>query len=314
MAEGGKKKRRRRKADSEDAALQEASPAAAPAAPSAQEVDDLTLDDLQDGDGTYSLMDRPLLDAEMAVMKEDAPQEVAEADAAADGTKAQKPLYSFDPDLQFQLPVESESKGDIDSSTPLASSPSSQEVVKEGKGLALPELKDSRSRRKKRKQEQQAELEAESSPISRKDIEEFKKMLDLEPQLEPGRILPEEEVDLAALVLGVGARKFFFVERAYLQAGHLVLTAVVLLCAFVEYPGLPLTELPYELRDFLKAGLAVVFAINAVLAGAAGVTAKGLGNQPVGFWVGKTFLLGGLAYDQVTSIADEREEKAARAG
>ena len=37
-----------------------------------------------------------------------------------------------------------------------------------------------------------------------------------------------------------------------LKAGHLILLLSAVLCAFVEYPGNPLTEFPTEIRSFLK--------------------------------------------------------------
>lgn len=42
------------------------------------------------------------------------------------------------------------------------------------------------------------------------------------------------------------------IANSYLQSGHTVLLALVLLCGFVEIPGFPLTSLPYDVREFLK--------------------------------------------------------------
>jgi len=97
-------------------------------------------------------------------------------------------------------------------------------------------------------------------------------------------------------------QKFFVIEAQYLQAGHSILLLASLLCAFVEYPGNPLTEFPYEIRDFLKTGLLLTYLINTGLAVLALPLAAGK-NQPPLLWTAKTFLLGGLAFDEVRAWA-----------
>lgn len=42
------------------------------------------------------------------------------------------------------------------------------------------------------------------------------------------------------------------IDNSYLQSGHTVLLALVLVCGFIELPGFPLTSLPYDVREFLK--------------------------------------------------------------
>ena len=42
------------------------------------------------------------------------------------------------------------------------------------------------------------------------------------------------------------------IDNSYLQSGHTVLLALVLVCAFIDLPGFPLTSLPYDVREFLK--------------------------------------------------------------
>lgn len=42
------------------------------------------------------------------------------------------------------------------------------------------------------------------------------------------------------------------IDNSYLQSGHTVLLALLLVCAFIELPGFPLTSLPYDVREFLK--------------------------------------------------------------
>jgi hypothetical protein len=64
-----------------------------------------------------------------------------------------------------------------------------------------------------------------------------------------------------------------------------------------------LTEFPIEIRNFLKSGLAVTYAINAVLAVLAAFSAKSK-NLPAVFWFVKTFLVGGVAYYEITQAKD----------
>ena len=74
---------------------------------------------------------------------------------------------------------------------------------------------------------------------------------------------------------------------------------VTLLAAFVYDPGNPLTAFPTEIRSFLKEGLSVVLIINFVLAIRAGFIANSK-QLPSLFWAVKTFLLGGVAYYEIT--------------
>lgn len=62
-------------------------------------------------------------------------------------------------------------------------------------------------------------------------------------------------------------------------------------------------------------GLGTVYLINTVLAVLAGFKAKERG-QPIPLWVGKTFGVGGLAYDQLTQLPTlaEVEELNSRKG
>lgn len=57
--------------------------------------------------------------------------------------------------------------------------------------------------------------------------------------------------DAFSSILGEG-KPFVGIANSYLQSGHTVLLALVLLCGFVELPGFPLTSLPYDVREFLK--------------------------------------------------------------
>jgi hypothetical protein len=92
----------------------------------------------------------------------------------------------------------------------------------------------------------------------------------------------------------------------YLQTGHGILLIVSLLAALVYAPGNPLTEFPSEIRSFLKQGLIVTYSINSVLAVQAYFNAKGK-NLPALFWAAKCFLLGGVAYYEITQARDPKK-------
>ena len=72
--------------------------------------------------------------------------------------------------------------------------------------------------------------------------------------------------------------------------------------------GFPLTQVPNEYRALLKQGLVITYAINA----AAAVYSRGIASakqEPVGFWFGKTFLLGGLALGELREIETSPEKR-----
>jgi hypothetical protein len=119
------------------------------------------------------------------------------------------------------------------------------------------------------------------------------------------------EYDTIAALIGTGApNKQGLYVLPYLQSGHILLLTVVLLCAFVYYPGFPLTELEEEVREKLKLGLSLTYIFNAVLAVFAFREAKKRG-QPGSFWAGKTAFLGGLAFQELrANVLTEEERKA----
>lgn len=57
--------------------------------------------------------------------------------------------------------------------------------------------------------------------------------------------------DTFSSLLGEG-KPFVGIANSYLQSGHTVLLLLTLLCGFVDLPGFPLTQLPYDIREFLK--------------------------------------------------------------
>lgn len=111
------------------------------------------------------------------------------------------------------------------------------------------------------------------------------------------------EYDFASALIGTGKpNKQGVYVLPYLQSGHILLLAVVLLVAFVYYPGFPLTEADDVTRDALKKGLALVALFNAGLSVFAYRAAK-LRAQPPAFWAFKTAFLGNIAFNELRTNA-----------
>uniref|UniRef100_A0A7S2V0V8 Uncharacterized protein n=1 Tax=Fibrocapsa japonica TaxID=94617 RepID=A0A7S2V0V8_9STRA len=241
--------------------------------------------------GSYSIMDRELLPIEYS-------DGVNKGKTVNKKKKKGFNIDEFDPD-DIELPVPSERlAGAADLTT------SFDKQAEETTGVfSLPDLKDVSARPKKQEAPEPVQAPAKRARLTRSDVEEFRRMTEIEPGFDPS-MFDDDKYDLANAVLGTYARPMFgAIDQGYLQAGHTVLLAVVLLCANIEYPGNPLTELPTEIRDFLKTGLVVNYAINAVLAVFSIFKARNL-SQPPQFWFGKTLLLGGLAYNELTQAKD----------
>jgi hypothetical protein len=64
----------------------------------------------------------------------------------------------------------------------------------------------------------------------------------------------EEAYDNVSALLGERATPFLGIPVGPLQVGHFVGSLAIILMAFVEYPGFPLTNLPTPLRDALQGG------------------------------------------------------------
>ena len=121
-----------------------------------------------------------------------------------------------------------------------------------------------------------------------------------------------EKYGTVSALLGEGAKPFLGIPTGPLQVGHFIGALTIILMAFVEYTGFPLTNLPTPLRDFLQGGLAVTYTINFVLAIFAAFMA-GEREQPLLLWVPKTFFVGGLAYDQLSQLPTKEQVKKAEA-
>jgi len=64
----------------------------------------------------------------------------------------------------------------------------------------------------------------------------------------------EEEYGAVSALLGERALPFLGIPTGPLQVGHFIGALVIVLMAFVEYPGFPLTNLPSPLRGSLQGG------------------------------------------------------------
>lgn len=133
----------------------------------------------------------------------------------------------------------------------------------------------------------------------KKKRDEFIQNLERDPNYGFKRLDEDDSYDWAAALIGRGSptKKGFFM-LPYLQTGHIVCLVVVLLGAFVYYPGFYLTELPESTREVLRKALAVVFSVNGILAGYAGWEASRR-NQPTLLWIVKCMMLGGLALNEL---------------
>jgi len=317
---GGKNvsKRRRRKRKKADAAAPssaaEASPAKAAAAPSASGDDEKKQ--------SAKAMAEQLLAQELMMYDEDdltsfTPQKLEEDDRIA--AAAQKAGFSV---------TGAEASGSV-----AAGSSESQ----------LEDLFDSREFLSRKREKALADAEREGRPssaiptkkkIKRSDVKAYEKLLEMDPLAdEDDSYFEDEGIDAVSAWLGDvepginegddetsnksgnRARKktsFLGIGTGPLQVGHTIGALGVVLMAFVEYPGFPLTNLPDPLRGALQGGLGTIYLINTILAVIAAISAPSR-NQPSLLWGVKTFAVGGIAYDQLMQIPTPEElEKRAR--
>jgi len=163
--------------------------------------------------------------------------------------------------------------------------------------------------------------------IKRSDIAAYNKLLELDPTAdEDDSYFEDEGIDIISALLGdvepgvgetdensnkSGKRiqkktSFLGIGSGPLQVGHFIGALGVVLMAFVQYPGFPLTNLPDPLRGALQGGLATIYLVNIVLAVIAAISAPSR-NQPSLLWGAKTFAVGGIAYDQLMQIPTPEE-------
>lgn len=137
--------------------------------------------------------------------------------------------------------------------------------------------------------------------IDRSNREEYLRVLQLNPFADADESMFQDEYDIIPSIFGSG--KLLGIPIPYLQTGHGILLIISVLGGLIYAPGNPLTEFPREIRDFLTTGLQVVYSINVVLAVQAFFNAKSK-NLPAIFWAFKTFVLGGVAYYEITQAVD----------
>lgn len=180
--------------------------------------------------------------------------------------------------------------------------------------FTLPDIKD--ALRKREMQDEIARIkeeEKESKPkIKRGDLDAYQKLLQKNPFGDADEeLFIEENYNIVSALLAERAAPFLGIPSGPIQVGHFIGALGIILMAFVEYPGFPLTNLPTAARECLRGGLATVYSINAVLAIMAVFKATERG-QPVALWISKTFAVGGLAFDQLSQLPTLEEMEVAK--
>jgi len=175
---------------------------------------------------------------------------------------------------------------------------------------ALPDIRNVLKKKEQKKLDAEAVVQKKSRKrISRNDRKAFLELLEAEPFADgDDSFFIEEEYGFVSAFLGEGALDFIGIPPGPLQIGHFIGALGIILCAFVEYPGFPLTNLPTPLRSSLQGGLATIYLINLILAVLAFFKA-GERGQSGALWAAKTFSVGGLAYDQLTQLPTLEEAK-----
>lgn len=90
-----------------------------------------------------------------------------------------------------------------------------------------------------------------------------KKLLEAEPFADADdSYFEDEEYGTVSALLAEGAKPFLGIPPGPLQVGHFIGSLVIILCAFIDYPGFPLTNLPTPLREGLQGGKICTFCIS----------------------------------------------------
>jgi len=181
----------------------------------------------------------------------------------------------------------------------------SAEAVDKNKVFRLPDLEgfmaDNASKDKKIESSVDGDSAEGKQRVDRSNQEEYLRVMQLNPFADADDAIFLDEYDIIPSIFGSG--KLLNIPVPYLQTGHGILLIISLLSALVYAPGNPLTEFPTEIRNFLKQGLAVTYSINTVLAVQAFFVAKSK-NLPAFFWAAKCFILGGVAFYEVSTSND----------
>ncbi|GKY93064.1 hypothetical protein MPSEU_000274700 [Mayamaea pseudoterrestris] len=180
--------------------------------------------------------------------------------------------------------------------------------------IPLPDIRE--VRQKKAMQEEIDRIAVEELEtrvrIKRSDTKALRDLIEMQPFADADESYFEEKAyGTVSALLGERTRPFLGIPPGPLQVGHFVGALVIMLMAFVQYPGFPLTNLPTPVRDALQGALGLVFAINTVLAVQATFKASERGQSKV-LWAIKTFSVGGLAVDQLSSLPTLAEVERAK--
>jgi len=181
--------------------------------------------------------------------------------------------------------------------------------------IPLPDIKDTLRRKDlgSNKGRMEEEQDSGKKKIDRRDKKALLKLLEQDPYADADEsFFEEQEYTTVSALLGERAKPFLGIPTGPLQVGHFIGALVIVLMAFIEYPGFPLTNLPSPLRGALQGGLGIVYGINFVLAIFAAFKA-GERGQPAALWIGKVLTVGGLAFDQFTQLPTLEEVEAVKA-
>jgi len=213
------------------------------------------------------------------------------------------------------VPPTTETSGDNADSTQIL-----PDVVRQEDGLIpLPDIRDTLRRKKMEvanmggSGDVMMEDNMPKGKIDRNDRKALLKLLEQDPYADgDDSFFEEQEYTVISAWLGERSKPFLGIPTGPLQVGHFIGALIIVLMAFIEYPGFPLTNLPTPIRGALQGGLGTVYGINLLLAVFAGFKASERG-QPLGLWIAKTITVGGLALDQLTQLPTTEQVEAAKA-
>lgn len=192
----------------------------------------------------------------------------------------------------------------------------SQSVAQDVDGsIPLPDIKDTLRRKKMGNAAEKGPMDDNmpKTKIDRKDRKALMKLLEQDPYADgDDSFFIEQDYTQISAWLGEGTKPFLGIPTGPLQVGHTIGALVIVLMAFVEYPGFPLTNLPSPLRGALQGGLGTIYGINALLTIVAFFKARER-DQPAALWMSKTLTVGGLALDQLSQLPTTKEIEAAKA-
>lgn len=126
--------------------------------------------------------------------------------------------------------------------------------------VELPSFSDAVAKKKEKKDgnidDDEEDEEEDTLKFDRSDASKFRQLLEIEPNADVDQsfFLQTEEYGTVSALLSEGAKPFLGIPSGPLQVGHFIGAGGIILMAFVEYPGFPLTNLPGPLRGALQGG------------------------------------------------------------